>query len=147
MKKIMLVLACMMIAIGIQAKDIVTKVTVAELPEKAQKFIQEHFQTVQVKSVMQETDEDGIVEYKIFLKDKTAIEFDMVGAWNSVLVKKATMPRFIVPIKVQNAIDKQFANKTIKKVENDGYSFEFDFADGTEAEINVLGDVMEVETK
>lgn len=147
MKKIMLVLACVMMAICIQAKDIVAKVTVEELPEKAQKFIKEHFQAVQVKSVMQETDEDGIIEYTVRLKDKTEIEFDMVGAWNFVLVKKAAMPRFIVPVKVQNAVDKQFANKIIKKVENDGYSFDFDFSDKTEAEINAQGDVIEVETK
>lgn len=147
MKKIMLVLACVMMAICIQAKDIVAKVTVEELPEKAQKFIKEHFQGVQVKSVMQETDEDGIIEYTVRLKDKTEIEFDMVGAWNFVLVKKAAMPRFIVPVKVQNAVDKQFANKIIKKVENDGYSFDFDFSDKTEAEINAQGDVIEVETK
>ena len=43
MKKIMLVLACVMMTIGIQAKDVVTKVAVEELPEKAQKFIKEHF--------------------------------------------------------------------------------------------------------
>lgn len=147
MKKIMLVLACVMMTIGIQAKDVVTKVTVEELPEKAQKFIKEHFQAVQVKSVMQETDEDGVIEYTVRLKDKTEIEFDMVGAWNSVLVKKSAMPRFIVPVKVQNAVDKQFANKIIKKVENDGYSFDFDFSDKTEAEINAQGDVIEVETK
>jgi len=147
MKKIMLVLACVMMAICIQAKDIVAKVTVEELPEKAQKFIKEHFQAVQVKSVMQETDEDGVIEYTVRLKDKTEIEFDMVGAWNSVLVKKSAMPRFIVPVKVQNAIDKEFANKIIKKVENDGYSFDFDFSDGTEAEINAQGDVTELEIK
>lgn len=147
MKKNILIAACVMMAINIQAKAIVTKLTVAELPEKAQKFVQEHFQAAQVKSVIQEINEDDVIEYKIILKDKTKIEFDMVGAWNSVYVQKATMPRFMVPIKVQNVIDQQFANKKIKKIENDGYSYEFDFTDGTETEINVLGNITELKSK
>jgi hypothetical protein len=57
------------------------------------------------------------------------------------------MPRFIYPKRVNETIDKQFSDKKIVKVSNDGMEYEFNFKDGSEVTINALGKVVEVEVE
>jgi hypothetical protein len=71
----------------------------------------------------------------------------MVGAWSEITIKnkKAMMPRFIYPKRVNETLDKQYAGMKITKVSNDGMDYEFNFKGGTEVTINALGKVVEVE--
>lgn len=148
MRKTMLLLAGVLVATMAFAKDIERKSSFQELPEKAQTFLNTYFEGVKIKKVIKTIDEFNFVEeFDVVLANKTQIEFDMVGSWNEIIVKskKESMPRFIYPNKVNEAIDKQFYNKKIVEVSNDGMEYEFKFKDGSEVTINALGKVVEFE--
>ncbi|MBO4370295.1 MAG: PepSY-like domain-containing protein, partial [Paludibacteraceae bacterium] len=121
------------------------------LPEKAQQYINEHFADLAVKKILCETDERGVKEYKVYFKNKLFVDFDMVGAWseiNATKIKKSiVITDKMMPAKVRAALNTDFINKPIVKVENDGFEYEFEFADKTEAEINSLGMVTDSDSK
>ena len=150
MKKLISLIAVFVCAVAMFADNTETKITANELPEKAQEFLKTYFQDIKVKKILKTVDtETYVMEYDVLLADKTRIEFDMVGAWSEITLKnkKAVMPRFIYPSRVNETIDKQFSDKKIVKVSNDGMEYEFDFKDGSEVIINALGKVLEVEVE
>ena len=57
------------------------------------------------------------------------------------------MPRFIYSNPVNETLDREFFDKTIDKVENDGVYYDFDFTDKSEAKIKTTGQVVEFEQK
>ncbi len=148
MKKIIALLAVALVASMAWAEDLEKKVSLQELPEKAQEFLNTYFEGVKVKKVIKTTDAYTFVEeYDVYLSNKTQIEFDMVGAWNEITLKnkKVEMPRFIYPNRVVDTIDNQYADKKIVKVSNDGMEYDIKFKDGSEVTINALGKILEFE--
>ena len=146
MKKIIALLAVALVASMAWAEDLEKKVSLQELPEKAQEFLNTYFEGVKVKKVIKTTDAYTFVEeFDVYLSNKTQIEFDMVGAWNEITLKnkKVEMPRFIYPNRVVDTIDNQYADKKIVKVSNDGMEYEIKFKDGSEVTINALGKILE----
>jgi hypothetical protein len=146
MKKIIALLAVALVASMAWAEDLEKKVSLQELPEKAQEFLNTYFEGVKVKKVIKTTDAYTFVEeFDVYLSNKTQIEFDMVGAWNEITLKnkKVEMPRFIYPNRVVDTIDNQYADKKIVKVSNDGMEYDIKFKDGSEVTINALGQILE----
>lgn len=148
MKKIFLLALASVFATLCFAKEDGIKISVEQLPEKAQLFIKDYFTGIKIKAVYKSWDE-GVAEYKVILKTKTTVEFDMVGAWSEidVNIKKDKMPRFIYSKDVNETIDREFYDKVIDKVEYDGVYYDFDFADNSEAKIKSTGQVLEFEIK
>lgn len=146
MKKVFLLAVACLFSVICFAKEDGVKISIEELPEKANLFIKDYFPAAKVKTVYKSWDE-GVVEYKVIFKTKTTIEFDMVGTWSEidVNVKKDKMPRFIYPTPVNETIDAKFYEKVISKVENDGVYYDFDFTDKSEAKIKTTGQVLEFE--
>lgn len=148
MKKIIALLTVALVASMAWAEDLEKKVSLQELPEKAQEFLNTYFEGVKVKKVIKTTDAYTFVEeFDVYLSNKTQIEFDMVGAWNEITLKnkKVEMPRFIYPNRVVDTIDNQYADKKIVKVSNDGMEYDIKFKDGSEVTINALGKILEFE--
>ena len=144
MKKLFLLALASVFATLCFAKEDGVKIAAEQLPEKANLFIKDYFPAAKIKAVYKKWD-DGVVEYKVIFKSKTTIDFDMVGAWSEIDVnsKKDKMPRFIYSQAVNETIDREFYDKVIDKVENDGVYYEFEFTDDSEAKIKTNGQVLE----
>jgi len=143
MKKIFLVFTAFVLALTAQAKSDELSIAYNQIPEKAQMFVTEFFTDAQVKKTTQKFD-DGVAEYKVYFKNKTIIEFDMVGSWNEIeVVKGNTIPTKFLPVKVSDTLNSRFPDKKIYKLENDGYLYEAKFTDGSDVKINANGDIYE----
>lgn len=139
MKRLTFVICLVVLALAAQAKDKEFKITIDQMPEKAQTFVSDNFQGLAIKKITQKFD-DGIAEYNVYFKDKTVVEFDMTGAWNEIQVsKKGSISRNILPPAVRGALDARFPDLVIKKVENDGYKYDIDLSDGTDIDIYANG--------
>lgn len=140
MKKFALVIASLMMVIAVQAKKDEVKIPYDSIPAAAQQFVSKNFEGIAVKKSFQRI-EDELPVYTVTLINKTAIEFDMTGGWNSISVdkKKGEMPRFVVPNKVQESIDGRFGDKKVTSLVTDGFYYTVKFADGTETTINANG--------
>ncbi|MCQ2360928.1 MAG: PepSY-like domain-containing protein [Paludibacteraceae bacterium] len=144
MKKILFVICATMLTFAAEAKNSELKIEYDQIPEKAQQFVSEFYKDVPVKKVSQKFD-DGIAQYVVYLKDKTVIEFDMVGAWNYVQSpkKKVAVITTFIPAKVKDTLLKRFADKIVYKIATDGFWYEASFSDGSNVKINANGDAAE----
>ena len=121
MKKILIVLLSVM-ALNVYAfAD--TPVTFAQLPQKAQQFINKHFINVGFLSAKQD---DG--EYEVMLKDGTKIDFTLQGDWKDVDCHVRAVPAAIVPAAITNYMKTNFPNNIITKIEKkyNGYDIELE---------------------
>ena len=121
MKKILIVLLSVM-AFNVYAfAD--TPVTFAQLPQKAQQFINKHFSNVGFLSAKQD---DG--EYEVMLKDGTKIDFTLQGDWKDVDCHVRAVPAAIVPAAITNYVKTNFPNNIITKIEKkyNGYDIELE---------------------
>lgn len=145
MKKIAILVAAALMSVVALAKDPELKIPYNQLPEQAQQFLTQYFAANPVKNTTQKFD-DGVAEYKAYLKGGIIVEFDMLGGWDEVwLTRGGNMPRMILPDVVQETLDSRFGDKRIYKMENNGYEYKVKFTDRTEVEINVNGQITEFE--
>ena len=143
MKKFIISLVASLMAVVALARDPELKIPYSQIPEAAQQFLTQHFPANPVKNTTQKFD-DGVSEYKAYLKGGVIVEFDMLGGWNEIwLTRGGNMPRMILPDVVQETLDSRFGDKRIFKMENDGYEYKIKFTDRTEVEINMNGQITE----
>ena len=143
MKRIAIVLCSfLMLCAAASAKDKKEKIQQTDLPVKSQEFIANSFAQSLVKSVVKLTSEQQVETFLVTFKDKSKIEFDMVGAWSSVWTKKGEVSDMIAPVRVRSVLRTQYAGKKIVAADNDGLHYHFVLDDNTEVRINALGDEM-----
>lgn len=121
MKKILLLLLSV-IALNVYANTDIP-VTFAQLPQKAQQFIDKHFSSVGFLSAKQD---DG--EYEVMLKDGTKIDFTLQGDWKEVNCRVRAVPAAIVPTAIAQYVKTNFPNNIITKIEKkyNGYDIELE---------------------
>ena len=121
MKKVFLLLLSV-IALNVYANTDIP-VTFAQLPQKAQQFINKHFSSVGFLSAKQD---DG--EYEVMLKDGTKIEFTLQGDWKDVDCHVRAVPVALVPAGIAQYVKTNFPNNIITKIEKkyNGYDIELE---------------------
>ncbi len=98
-------------------------VTFSDLPSKAQQFINQHFNGIEVISVVAD---DG--HYEVYLSDGTELEFDRKGEWRDVDCKRKAVPAAIIPTNITNYVKSKFPSNFIVRIEKKhvGYEVELD---------------------
>lgn len=95
MKKILVIVAILTFSLTACA-DRQHMIAYSDLPVLAQTFVQKYFNAADVSFI--ERDRDGIsVEYNVYLKNATEIEFDDQGNLQSIDCKRNAIPQGIVP--------------------------------------------------
>lgn len=114
-------------------------VTLAQLPEKAQKFIKQHFPKSTLSYAKQDTDMfDG--EYEVGFNDGVKVEFSKNGDWKNVECKMSEVPSAVVPQRMKEYVTKNHANTKIIKIEYEPREYEIKLSDGQELKFNAKGD-------
>ena len=84
----------------------------SELPVLAQNFIKKHYSTSDVSYI--EKDRDVLTnEYKLYLKDRTEIEFDHQGNLKSIDCRVTPIPAGIVPEMVMQYVTGHYPNHIV----------------------------------
>lgn len=98
-------------------------VTFAQLPQKAQQFINKHFSNVGFLSAKQD---DG--EYEVYLNDGTKIDFTLQGDWKEVDCHTLAVPAALIPSGIAQYMKTHFPNNIITKIEKtyNGYDIELE---------------------
>ncbi len=100
---------------------------VAILPEKAQKFVTEHFPTHTVAYVIGEKDFGSPVEYEVMFTDKSYVTFERGGRWTEVDCGLSPVPEAIIPHNIRQYVSEKYPKGTfITEIERSrrGYSVE-----------------------
>ena len=144
MKKILFAALMLICSTGVALADGHERaITVQQLPQPAQEFLKQHFDSLTVAYVVEDVKHFGS-EYEVVYTDRTEVDFRRDGQWESVERKYAPVPASIVPKQIAEFVaSRNFPGQFIKKLARDPYTWEIELSSGLEIkfdmQFNVIG--------
>lgn len=123
MKKVISIVAVLLLALGVACARADRPIKVSELPTTAQSFLKTHFPNAKI-SFAKEDDEFLYKEYEVLLADGTKIEFDGKGEWENVDCKYGAVPDAIVPLQIKDYIKANYQDAKVLQIDRDGRYYE-----------------------
>lgn len=107
------------------------RIEFGDLPQTARQFIKNHFNGIEISSVVRDKD-DGRISYDVRLSDGTEIDFNENGDWESIDCMFSTLPEGILPQSINNDLSTRYPGARIHGADRKpgGYVVELNKADG-----------------
>lgn len=137
MKKVFFMLLCALLLSqwSYADKKIYTTDTL-QLPEKARRFIAEHFPGVDVSHIKIEKEFWEGKQYDVILTNGFDLDFDNKGEWKEVDGHRSVVPVSVVPVKIAEYVNKNFPQRQIISIDRDKSKYEVKLTDGKEVEFD-----------
>ena len=119
MKKIIFVLASIMMTAGIASADNDRIIAFDQLPAKAREFVKQYFPSEKVSYVKEESDFMEL-SYEVVFAQGTKVEFSGQGEWKEVDCRYSTLNEKLVPAQIRDYVSKNFPDTKFVKIER-GY--------------------------
>ncbi|HIS22778.1 MAG TPA: PepSY-like domain-containing protein [Candidatus Cryptobacteroides intestinipullorum] len=119
MKKIIFVLASIMMTAGIASADNDRIIAFDQLPAKAREFVKQYFPSEKVSYVKEESDFMEL-SYEVVFAQGTKVEFSGQGEWKEVDCRYSTLNEKLVPAQIRDYVSKNFPDTKFVKIEK-GY--------------------------
>ena len=119
MKKIIFVLASIMMTAGIASADNDRIIAFDQLPTKAREFVKQYFPSEKVSYVKEESDFMEL-SYEVVFAQGTKVEFSGQGEWKEVDCRYSTLNEKLVPAQIRDYVSKNFPDTKFVKIEK-GY--------------------------
>lgn len=143
MKK-MIFMVCLAIAsIAAYAGDD-RPIQVNKLPRNAQQFLSQHFRGVDVSYAKVE-DEHFSKSYEVIFVDGNKVEFRSGGEWKEVDCRYTRVPDAVVPRAILDYVRRQYATKTISKIERERRGYEVKLKGGPELKFDRNGRFLHID--
>ena len=123
MKKILILITCLLAAPTIALADDDKPITVDQLPARAQQFIQQHFSGVKISYAKQDSDWFD-KNYEVFFVDGNKVEFRKNGDWKEVDCQYNEIPAGIVPAEIDAFVAQNHTGRKIVKIDRDSRDYE-----------------------
>lgn len=105
-----------------------TPIEAAQLPQEAQRFIQKHFNDVQIAYA---TEERGLTRsYEVVFDDGSKIEFDNRGQWTEIDCERCVVPDGIVPRQLRHYVARNHAGQKIVAIQQGPRGYEIELSNG-----------------
>ncbi len=144
MKKIIVALVAMVVAVQMScARDVIT-MNPKELPAAAQTFLKQYFSDKQISYIKVES-EFLSKKYEVVMTDRTKIEFDGKGNWEEVDGKRNIIPEVLVPDYIRQFVEAQYPGVTYHKIERDRGEVEVELNNGLELTFNKKGELIDID--
>lgn len=108
MKKMLAIVATVIISL-VACADNERMVSFADLPAKAQSFVQQYYNVSDVAHVERERD-GWHYDYQVYLKNATELDFDYQGILESIDCKRNPVPEGIVPAAIVNYVQMHYGD-------------------------------------
>ncbi len=123
MKKLFLSLTCLVLVSTASFADDDRAISVNQLPQTAQQFIQSYFVDVEISYAKMES-ELFDKSYEIIFVNGNKVEFDKNGKWTDIDCKYTEVPIGIVPQKIQDFIAKNHPNTKVIEIDKDRWDYD-----------------------
>lgn len=144
MKKIIVALVAMVVAVQVAfARDVIT-MDPKELPAAAQDFLKQHFGDKQISYIKVES-EFLSKKYEVVMTDRTKIEFDGKGIWEEVDCKRGILPLALIPAYIQQFVDAQYPGVTYQKIERDRGELEVELSNRLSLTFDKKGQLIDID--
>ena len=136
MKKF-LFLAAALLALGISTAcaDSDRPIDVAQLPQKAQQFIQKHFAGEKV--ALAKVERDFLeVRYEVIFTD---------GAWKEVDCRYSSIPAAVVPAQIAQYVSGHYPDASIVQIDRDKHDYEVKLSNGLELTFDLKFNLIDID--
>ena len=130
-KVIMTCLVSMVAMLTVSAAE----VTLQQLPQKAQKFINEYFAKDQISKIHSHHHRHGNT-YNVLFTDGSKIKFDNSGQWLKIKLRNDSIPVDIIPEYITTYVWDEYPNVMIMSIEQEGEGHEVELSNGMELTFN-----------
>ena len=144
MKQIILLFACLFALQGLAKADDDRAITVDQLPQKAQEFIQKYFPKNEISLAKMEKD-FWEKKYEVVFVNGEKDEFLKDGSWENVDCKYSTVPTGIVPQAIKDYVSKHYPEAKILKIERDSKTYEVKLNNQLELEFNKAFQLIDID--
>ena len=110
-------------------------ITINQLPENAQAFIQQHFPGEKISLAKMER-EFMETTYEIIFTNGSKIDFFKNGEWKEVDCKYATVPPAVIPSQIANYISQTYPDASVVQIDWDKREYEVKLTNGLELTFN-----------
>ena len=117
MKKLFLLLIVSIVGMMPILADNDKIITREELPEKAQVFLTQHFEGIEILYAKAEREMGVIMSYDVLLDGEVKVEFNRSGEWTSVDCERNQVPNGVLPQGVLDYVTKKFAKSYVVEIE------------------------------
>jgi hypothetical protein len=117
MKKLFLLLIVSIVGMMPILADNDKIITREELPEKAQVFLTQHFEGIEILYAKVEREMGVIMSYDVLLDGEVKVEFNRSGEWTSVDCERNQVPNGVLPQGVLDYVTKKFAKSYVVEIE------------------------------
>ena len=144
MKKILIVMVMVTLAVlRVSAKDVIT-MDVKELPLVSRNFINQHFTRPQISYIKIET-EFLSKKYEVVLSNRIKIEFEGNGEWEEVDGNRNDLPQTIIPEYIKAYVNAQYPGTTYRKIERDRGEIEVELSNHLSLTFNKKGQLIDID--
>ncbi|MDR0365173.1 MAG: PepSY-like domain-containing protein [Bacteroidales bacterium] len=127
----------------VSAQDTVTH-DVRQLPQISQNFITEHFSDEKISYI--KIDKELLTtDYEVTFVSGKEVEFDKNGTWREVDCKKAAVPAAIIPEKILQYVNQNYANSSIVKIGKEYRHYEVELANDLDLEFDLEGNFLRID--
>ena len=144
MKKLALLLACIL-AFNLAALANDDKpIKVEQLPQTSQQFIKKHFAG---KGIAIAKVESGIIEksYDVIFTNGDKLEFDRKGLWTDIDCKYSEVPASVVPKQIADYVRQNHKDVKIIKIERERNRHDVDLSNGWELTFDKNFNVVDID--
>lgn len=107
-----------------------TSISVSDLPQAAQTFLQTYFPDYTVENI--EMEKDGDIEvFDVELQDGYEVVFNSMGEWTEVDAPFGkTIPAGIVPDEIQNTLNQEYPGYGVTEINSTGQGYKVGLTNG-----------------
>lgn len=144
MKRIITFVTCLIAFVGISKADDDRPITIEQLPQKAQTFIQKHFPKKEISLAKMEKDFWN-KKYKIVFVNGDKVEFNNNGDWKEVDCNFSEVPMEIIPAPIRENIALKYPKAKILKIERDSHEYEIKLNNRLELKYNTEFQLIDID--
>lgn len=144
MKKIITLFVCLIAFVGFSKADDDQPITVNQLPQKAQAFINQYFAKKEISLAKVEKD-FWDKKYEVVFVNGDKLEFDKNGNWEEVNCNFSEVPADIIPKPIKENIAKMYPKAKVLKIDRDSRGYEVKLNNRIELEYNTEFQLIDIE--
>lgn len=145
MKKLMAILALVMMFVGpVSARDKVTR-DVNVLPEGAKTMIQEYYPNIQVNHIKIDSKTFGGDDYDVILSNGVELDFDSEGRLQEIDCGINAVPDGLVLKPIREYVAKNFNGQKISSMEIKKSKYDIELMNGVDLEFDRTGKFLRVD--
>lgn len=142
LRKLFTLFTITILSVGsVNAQD--KKITAAQLPATAQKFIKTHFkgQTV-TKALLDKEMFDN--DYETVLSNRVKINFDANGNWDQI-ESPTGLPLSVIPKSINTYLAANYKGQNVLQIDRKRAGYDIELANGTELEFDTNGKFLRID--